>query len=130
MSKVHEPAQAKASRSSAAAAPQSAVQAGSGTAFAGNRPEAVAQRELAEAITNSRRVQRQGRFGESVRNSPYMVAQRKHVENLFGRAFQRREKDGTATPVRTRARPKTRRTSGATRDNLTYAEQYKSARRA
>jgi hypothetical protein len=60
-------------------------------AFADNRPETVAQRELAAAINGSPRVLQQKAFFDSVQNSPCVIAQRKRMEGLFGGQAQRRE---------------------------------------
>jgi hypothetical protein len=60
-------------------------------AFADNRLETVAQRELAAAINGSPRVLQQKAFFDSVQNSPCVIAQRKRMEGLFGGQAQRRE---------------------------------------
>lgn len=75
--------------------------------FEYNRPEAVAQRELQEAINDSPQikqavyyqkmandgpqVRRLAQMQEMIDNSPRMVAQRKQMEGIVGRAVQKKE---------------------------------------
>ncbi|MGK5011308.1 eCIS core domain-containing protein [Janthinobacterium sp. MDB2-8] len=53
-----------------------------------NRPEAVAQRKLAEMMNNSPRVLQQRALSATIHNSPRMVAQRHEMNALFGGAIK------------------------------------------
>jgi len=56
--------------------------------LADNRPEAVAQRKLAEMMNNSPRVLQQRALSDAIHNSPRMVAQRHEMNALFGGAVK------------------------------------------
>jgi hypothetical protein len=56
--------------------------------FTDNRPEAVAQRKLAEMMNNSPRVLQQRALSDTIHNSPRMVAQRHEMNALFGGAVK------------------------------------------
>ncbi|MRW89706.1 hypothetical protein GJ699_06900 [Duganella sp. FT80W] len=53
-------------------------------ALTDNRPEAVAQRKLAEMMNNSPRALQQLALNNAIHNSPRMVAQRHDMKGLFG----------------------------------------------
>ena len=57
--------------------------------LADNRPEAVAQRKLAEMMNNSPRVLQQRALSDAIHNSARMVAQRHEMNALFGGAVKR-----------------------------------------
>lgn len=56
--------------------------------LADNRPEAMAQRKLAEMMNNSPRVLQQRALSDAIHNSPRMAAQRHEVSALFGGAVK------------------------------------------
>lgn len=56
--------------------------------LADNRPEAVAQRKLAEMMNNSPRVLQLRALSEDIHNSPRMVVQRHKLNALFGGAVR------------------------------------------
>jgi hypothetical protein len=56
--------------------------------LADERPEAVAQRKLAEMMNNSPRVLQQRALSNAIHNSARMVAQRHEMAALFGGAVQ------------------------------------------
>lgn len=56
--------------------------------LADNRPEAVAQRKLAELMTSSPRVLQQRALNEAIHNSPRMAAQRHEMNALIGGAVK------------------------------------------
>lgn len=77
MSKAYAPKQsAEVAEAAQSAAHRSPGLTGPEPAFTDNRAETLAQRELAEAIKVSPRVLQQKAFFDSVRNSPYPIAQR------------------------------------------------------
>ena len=57
--------------------------------LADNRPEAVAQRKMAEMMNNSPRVLQQRALSDAIHNSARMVAQRHEMNALFGGAVKR-----------------------------------------
>lgn len=56
--------------------------------LADNRPEAPAQRKLADMMNNSPRVLQQRALSDVIHNSPRMVAQRHQMDALFGEAVK------------------------------------------
>ena len=82
MSKAYAPNQSAESRKSAAAAPSAVHRSFSLTgpgpepAFADNRPEALEQRELAEAMNSSPRVLQHKALFDAIRNSPRVMQQK------------------------------------------------------
>ena len=66
--------------------------------LADNRPEAVAQRKLAEMMNNSPPVLQQRALSDAIHNSPRMVAQRREINALFGEAV-RPQGDGAMSAV-------------------------------
>lgn len=56
--------------------------------FADNRPEAMAQHQLAEMMNNSPRVLQQRALSDAIHNSPRMIAQRHEMNVLFGGAVR------------------------------------------
>lgn len=56
--------------------------------LADQRPEAMAQRKLAEMMNNSPRVLQQRALNDAIHNSPRMVAQRHEMNALFGGAVK------------------------------------------
>lgn len=71
-----------------AAEPDRAALAPSDAQFVDNRPEAIAQRRLADAIHNSQPAQARRRATDAIHHSPYMVAQRQQLRGMFGEAAQ------------------------------------------
>ena len=65
--------------------------------LADNRPEAVAQRKLAEMMNNGPRALQQRALSNAIHSSPRMVAQRHAMNALFGRAVKPQE--GSALPA-------------------------------
>ncbi|CAK0777069.1 hypothetical protein CCP3SC1_890002 [Gammaproteobacteria bacterium] len=86
--KAQVPAQAKQTQQPAAAQTATVQAASGGLEFIDNRPEAVAQRKLMEAICNSPHVHQLQAFAEQINNSPVIAAQRKQLASIFGAALQ------------------------------------------
>jgi hypothetical protein len=82
VSKAYAPKQSAESRKSAAVAPSavhrsfSLIGPGPEPAFADNRPQALEQRELAEAINNNPRVLQHKALFDTIRNSPRVMQQK------------------------------------------------------
>lgn len=82
MSKAPLPAHSTESRQPAAAAQQPAGLAISELGYADNRPEAVAQRELAGGIESSPRLHRQSFLFNSIRNNPHAMQQKAQTDRI------------------------------------------------
>jgi hypothetical protein len=67
--------------------------------FADARPEALAQRKLAQAIDRSPRMAAQRALGNHPQGSPRMVAQRQQIGSLFGPAAQLEADEEAEEPV-------------------------------
>jgi hypothetical protein len=83
---MHVPLQAR--NDSDAAQTETAKTVAQERVLAGNRPEAVAQRKLAEMMNNSPLVLQQRALSDAIHNSPQMVAQRHEMNALFGGAVK------------------------------------------
>lgn len=83
---MHAPLQAR--NNSDAAQTDTAKTVAQKRVLAENRPEAVAQRKLAEMMNNSPRVLQQRALSDAIFNSPRMVVQRHKINALFGGAVR------------------------------------------
>jgi len=85
----------QASNDSSPARTDSATTVAQKPAVADKRPEAMAQRKLAEMMNNSPRVAQQRALSDAVHNSPRIVAQRQGGEAFVGEAVGRQPAEET-----------------------------------